>query len=111
MAQAAAAAMMRDLVANERAKIEVRLTPRASRDEIVGYRDGVLVCRVSAPPVDDRANAALLKLVAKRLGVAPSRVRIERGRRGRNKLLSVEGVADQLVRSALEPPGCTRPDS
>lgn len=90
--------MIRSLVANERAKIEVRLTPRASRDEIVGYRDGVLVCKVTAPPVDGRANDSLRKLVAKSVGVAPSRVRIERGARGRNKLLSVEGAAPGALR-------------
>lgn len=103
MAQAASAAMIRSRVATERAKIEVRLTPRASRDEIVGYRDGVLACRVTAPPVDDRANDALRKLIAKALGVAPSRVRIERGARGRTKLLSVEGAPPDL-RRRLDPP-------
>lgn len=72
--------------------IEVRLTPRASRDQIAGVRDGILRCRVTAPPVDGRANRALCKLVAKRLGVAPSRVRIERGEKGRTKILSVEGA-------------------
>ena len=90
--------MIRSLVANERAKIEVRLTPRASRDEIVGYCEGVLVCKVTAPPVDDRANDALRKLLAKALGVAPSRVRIERGGRGRTKLLSVEGASAEALR-------------
>jgi hypothetical protein len=90
--------MIRSLVANERAKIEVRLTPRAGRDEIVGYRDGVLVCKVIAPPVDDRANDSLRKLLAKALGVAPSRIRIERGHRGRTKLLSVGGVAPGALR-------------
>ena len=84
--------MMRALVAKGRLTIEVRLAPRASRDEILGFRDDVLRCRVSAPPVEDRANAALRKLIAKHLGVAQSRVRIERGARGRAKLLSVEGA-------------------
>ena len=79
-------------VAKEPIKIEVSLTPRASRDQIVGMRDGVLRVRVTAPPVDGRANEALRKLIAKRLEVAKSRVRIERGGRGRRKLLSVEGV-------------------
>jgi uncharacterized protein (TIGR00251 family) len=92
MAQATAAAIIRSLVAKRALTIEVRLTPRASRNEISGFRDGVLICRVTAPPVDDRANVALCRLIAKRLGVAPSRVRIERGARGRDKLLSVEGA-------------------
>jgi len=79
-------------MATGRIKIEVSLTPRANRDEIVGMRDGVLRVRVTAPPVDGRANEALRRLVAKRLGVAKSRVRIERGERGRRKLLGVEGL-------------------
>jgi uncharacterized protein (TIGR00251 family) len=70
----------------------VSLTPRASRDEIVGMRDGVLRVRVTAPPVDGKANEALRKLIAKRLGVAKGRVRIERGERGRRKLLSIVGL-------------------
>lgn len=81
--------MIRSLMAKGALTIEVRLTPRASRDEIAGFREGVLLCRVTAPPLQGRANDALRKLVAKRLGVAPSRVRLERGARGRNKLLSV----------------------
>ena len=79
-------------MAKGRIKIEVTLTPRASRNEIVGIADGVLRVRVTAPPVDGKANAALRKLIAKRLGVAQSKVTIERGERGRRKLLGVEGV-------------------
>ena len=79
-------------------KIKVRLTPRASRDEIAGYSDGVLRARVTAPPVDGKANEALRKLVAKRLGVAPSRVRIERGAKGRTKLLAIEGAGSEALR-------------
>lgn len=81
--------MILSLVATGRMTIEVRLTPRANRDEIAGYRDGVLRCRVTAPPADGRANEALRKLVAKRLGVAKSRVRLVRGARSRTKLLEV----------------------
>jgi hypothetical protein len=80
-------------------KIEVRLTPRASRDEIGRFSEGVLPVRVSAPPVDGKANAALRKLLAKRLGVAPTRVRIERGEKGRSKLVSVEGADPGRVAS------------
>ena len=50
----------------------VRLQPRASRNELSGMRDGVLIARVTAPPVDGRANAALCKLIAGQAGVAPS---------------------------------------
>jgi uncharacterized protein (TIGR00251 family) len=70
-------------------RIEVKVTPRASRDEVVGMRDGVLAVRVKAAPVDDAANKAVVKLIAKRAGVPPSRVSIVRGRGARRKLLEI----------------------
>jgi uncharacterized protein len=78
--------------------IEVKVTPRASRDEIVGMRDGVLAVRVTAPPVDDKANQAVVKLLAKRAGIPRGRVRIVRGQRGRRKLIAIDGAG----REALE---------
>ena len=75
--------------------IEVTLTPGAARDEIAGWRDGVLRVRVTAPPVDGAANEALRRLLAKRLGVATGRVTIIRGHRGRRKLVGVD--ADEAV--------------
>jgi len=83
------------------AQIEVRLRPRGNRDELIGMRDGVLQARVSAPPVDGRANRALCKLIAKRLDIAPSRVSIVRGERSRDKLVQVEGVERSTLELAL----------
>ena len=77
--------------------LEVKVTPRASRDEVVGMRDGVLGVRVTAAPVDDAANRAVVKLIAKRAGVPRSRVRIARGARGRRKRIEIEGAGpDEL---------------
>jgi uncharacterized protein len=81
------------------ARITVRLQPRARRDEITGARDGVLLVRVTAPPLEGRANRALCRLIADRLGVAPSRVKVIRGGHARDKLLAVEGV-DQAAADA-----------
>jgi uncharacterized protein (TIGR00251 family) len=72
------------------AELRVRLQPRAHRDEIVGERDGVLVVRVTAPPVGGKANEALCRLVAKHVGVAPSRVTVVRGHRARDKVLRID---------------------
>jgi uncharacterized protein len=72
--------------------LAVRLQPRARRDEIVGERNGVLVVRVTAPPVDRRANAALCRLIAKAVGVAPSKVEIVRGHGSRDKVVRVADV-------------------
>jgi uncharacterized protein len=78
--------------------VEVKVTPRASRDEIAGMRDGVLGVRVTAAPVDDAANKAVIKLVAKRAGVAKSRVTIASGARGRRKRIEIDGAGPEELR-------------
>ena len=85
------------------AQIAFRVQARAKRDEIVGEREGVLVVRISAPPVDGRANRALCKLIARRVGVAPSKVTVVRGEGSRDKLVRVEGVDAVALRAAMEP--------
>jgi uncharacterized protein (TIGR00251 family) len=88
-------------MAAESGQIEVRLRPRGHRDELEGLRDGVLQARVTAAPVDGRANRALRRLIAKRLGVAPSRVKVVRGEKSRVKLVRVEGVDQEELRAGL----------
>jgi uncharacterized protein len=83
------------------AELTIRLQPRAKRNAIVGERDGVLRVSVAAAPVDGQANAALCKLLAKRVGVPRTRVTVVRGERSRDKLVRVEGLALAEVRSAL----------
>jgi uncharacterized protein (TIGR00251 family) len=85
------------------AKIPVRVQARARRDELVAVREGVMVVRVTAPALDGRANRALCRLLADRLGVARSRVVIVRGRRSRDKLIQVEGADQATVDAALRP--------
>jgi uncharacterized protein YggU (UPF0235/DUF167 family) len=84
-------------------RVNVRLQPRASRSELRGVRDGVLIARVTAAPVDGRANAALCRLIAKAVGVAPSRVSVVRGETAREKVVLVEGVEEAALWAALEP--------
>ena len=83
------------------ARIEVRLRPRGHRDELIGVEDGVLQARVTAPPVDGKANRALCCLVAEKVGVAPSRVSVVRGERSRQKLLLIEGIDEARLRERL----------
>ena len=76
----------------------VRVQPRASRDEIVGeYLDGLKI-RLTAPPIDDRANEALCKLLATRLKVPLAAVRIASGERSRTKRVEVLGVTTEMIR-------------
>jgi uncharacterized protein (TIGR00251 family) len=84
------------------ADLRVRLTPRADRDAVTAVRDGVVQVRVSAPPVDGRANEALCRLLAKRLGVPPSHVAVIRGQGAREKVVRVEGLDDAAARERLD---------
>jgi uncharacterized protein (TIGR00251 family) len=80
----------------------VRVQPRASRSAIVGWRaDGVLSVRVAAPPIEGRANEALAALLAEALGLRPSAITVERGARGRDKLVKVAGVTLEDVRRRI----------
>ena len=77
----------------------VRVQPRASRDEIASeYQDGLKI-RLTAPPVDDRANEALRKLLASRLKVPLSAVRIVSGEHSRTKRVEIQGVTAEVIRS------------
>ena len=84
------------------ADLRVRLTPRAKgRDGLAGVRDGVLLARVAAPPVDGKANLALCRLVAKELGVPRTSVSVVRGQSAREKVLRIDGATDDDVRELL----------
>ena len=77
----------------------VRVQPRASCDEIAGeWQDGLRI-RLTAPPVDDRANEALRRFLAVSLKVPLSAVRIAAGVRSRTKRVEVRGVTAGAVRA------------
>lgn len=74
---------------DEATLLEIRVVTRASRDEVGGERAGRLLVRTTAPPVDDRANRAVCKLVADHLGVPARRVEIVAGHHARDKVLRI----------------------
>jgi uncharacterized protein (TIGR00251 family) len=83
------------------ALIAVRVTPRSARDEVIGWRDGALRVRLRAPPVEGKANEALRRLLAERLGVTASAVSIVSGDTGRLKRVRVERMDEAEVRRRL----------
>ena len=85
-----------------KANFPVKVQPKASRDQVIGYKEGVLRLRVTAPPDKGRANAAVVSLLAGALGVAKSRVRIVRGQTSRDKVVTVESLTPEEVRGILE---------
>jgi len=71
-------------------KIRVRIKPRALKDEIIGYdSEGVLVVKVSAPPVEGKANKRLIGFLARAFGVSRKSIRIISGASSRQKLLAI----------------------
>ncbi len=81
----------------------MRVMPRAPRNVVEGFRDGRLVVRVTAPPVDGAANEAVLALLARALDLAPRALRVVAGLTGRNKTIEIDGVSDARVHAALGP--------
>jgi len=70
---------------------KVYLQPKSSKNEIVGpYRDGIKV-RITAPPIEGKANEALVRFLAKELGTSPSCIEIIKGHHSREKTLRISG--------------------
>lgn len=70
--------------------LSVRVQPKASRDEIIGPHENALKIRITAPPVDGKANTHLIRFLAKTFGVPKSRVEIVSGESGRLKRLRIQ---------------------
>ena len=83
-------------------RISIYVQPRASKTSIAGMHDGAIKIRLAAPPVDGAANAALIDFIAKRVGVARSRVRLISGASSRRKIVEIEGVDAATVAAALQ---------
>ena len=85
----------------EEARISVHAQPNAGKDEVVGWRDGVLWLRVAAPPLKGEANAALVAFLARRLGVSRREVFIVSGAASRNKVVAIAGLEQEQVFARL----------
>ncbi len=82
-------------------RIDLRVIPRSPRNTFDGMRDGRLVLRVTAPPVDHAANDAVVAAVADALGVPKRSVRVVAGTTSRNKAVEVDGVTMERVETQL----------
>ena len=82
-------------------RIFARVTPRASRNEIVGVRADQLLVRVTAAPEGGHANGRACKLIAKRLHIGATNVSVIAGASSRNKTFEVAGMGAGEVLGAL----------
>ncbi len=89
--------------------IDVRVMPRSGRPGVAGTRDGALLVRLHAPPVDGAANDELIEVIARALGVAKRTVTIVSGERSKQKRLAVTGITATAAAAILDqPPGRSR---
>jgi len=82
-------------------ELDLRVIPRARKTEIAGLRDGAIVVRLAAPPVEGAANDALVAFVAEWLAVPRRAVHILSGERSRRKRVAVDGVSADRVRALV----------
>jgi uncharacterized protein len=87
------------------ADLRVRVQPRASRNEITGWREGVLVIRVTAPPVEGAANRACREVLAEALGVRPADVTLVSGKKSREKRFHIADLLPEELRERLRTAG------
>jgi len=88
------------------ALLDVRVVPRAGKSGVAGLRDGALLVRLAAAPVDGAANAELIAVLAGALHLPKRSIEIVSGDRSRSKRVRIAGMAQQAVLAALklEPP-------
>ncbi len=83
------------------ARITVRVQPRAARNEVAGVLGEALKIRLQAPPVEGRANEALVRFLAETLDVPRGHVLLESGATGRNKTILAQGLKASEARARL----------
>jgi len=71
-------------------KINIRVIPRSSKNEVIKMPDGALKIKLTAAPVNNKANAALIKLLSEHFKISKSKIEIIKGERGKNKIVEIE---------------------
>lgn len=86
------------VAADGRLTLTLHIQPGAKKTEVAGEHGDALKIRLAAPPVDGKANAALLAFIAERLGVPKSAVTLKSGQASRRKVVEVEGASAEAAR-------------
>lgn len=81
--------------------VAVKLKPRSGADRIAGVRENMLEVHVKAPPVDGKANEALVRVIARAVGRPRSEVELLRGKTGRRKVVLIRGIGSDQARRKL----------
>ncbi len=84
------------------AVIHVKVLPRSSRTEIVGKADGVYRIKLTAPPIEGKANKALINFLAKKTGLPKRKIQIVSGEHSRNKTIRIHTISSENAMKYLE---------
>ena len=87
--------------APKKTTIDVKVLPRSSKDEIVRQKDEVYKIKLTAPAIEGKGNKALLKLLAKKLGLPKREIRIISGERSRIKSIQINRLTLEQVKKLL----------
>ncbi len=85
----------------QKTTIDVKVLPRSSKDEIVERKDGIYKIKLTAPAIEGKANKALVKLLAKKLGLPKRELRIISGKRSRIKTIRIDRLTLEQVKKLL----------
>lgn len=86
---------------DEGLRIEVKVQPRSSRNQISGEQDGALKVKLTAPPVEGEANQALINFLARVLKLPRKNITLIRGETARNKLIEIRGLSKEEILRTL----------
>ncbi len=82
--------------------LTLQVVPRASKNQIVGIQGDALKIRLNAPPVEGKANDALIQFLAEWLGVARAQIEIIAGHTARRKIVRVRGISARVVQDRVK---------
>lgn len=83
-------------------RLKVRVTPRGSKETVIGWREDTLVVKLTAPPVEGAANRACVDFLAKTLGVKRSQVNLISGEKSRDKVFEIDGLDETAIKARVK---------
>jgi len=83
-------------------RLRVWIQPKAAKNEVVGWVDGALRIRLTAPPVEGKANKGLVEFLADWLNIPRSQIRLLNGQKSRYKLVEIEGISIEQINDTLQ---------
>lgn len=82
--------------------LKIHVTPRGSKNIVIGWRDDVLCVKLTAPPVEGAANTLLVKYIAETLGIKKQDIELKSGEKSREKILRIVGLTRQDIEERLK---------